>query len=103
MEIVVHIIKDLNRYLNLGIYLLVDSQKIMVLSLTLGRILREYNSSDSLNLYKDLTELKRLLTSWHNYYCRGLQNTAGQVAGQIYANYNFDINKHYEEKKYGTY
>lgn len=103
MEIIVHTIKDLNRFLNLGIYLLVDSRQIVLLSLTLGKALKEYNSTCTLELYQDLVELKKMLTSWSIHYSKGMENAANMIKGQIHAKYNFDITKHYHPKKYGIY
>ena len=101
MEIIVHTIKDLNRYLDLGIYLLVDAQKTLVLSLTTGLPLFELASVDTLTLYNKLIELKRLVSSWELHCSQGHKNTASVIRGQIYANYQFDINNHYHIKKYG--
>ena len=103
MEIIVHTIKDLNRYLDLGIYLLVDAQKSLVISLTTGQILIELASCDTLTLYEKLMELKRMITSWELHTSQNHANTSNVVRGQIHANYQFDIVKHYKIKKYGCY
>lgn len=103
MEIIVHTIKDLNRYLDLGIYLLVDSQKTLVISLTSGQILIELASVDTLTLYTKLIELKRLINSWELHTSQNHVNTASVVRAQIHANYQFDIQKHYKIKKYGQF
>ena len=103
MEIIVHTIKDLNRYLDLGIYLLVDAQKILVISLTTGTILIELASSDTLTLYTKLVELKKMITSWEFHTSQGHANSSSVLRGQISANYQFDIVKHYHLKKYGNF
>ena len=103
MEIFIHIIKDLNRYLNLGIYLLVDADKIMLLSLATNSVLREYPSVSTLDLYNDLTELKRMISRWSTEYSTGRENAANYLKGQIYMKYRFDITNHYHPKKYGTF
>lgn len=103
MEIIVHIIKDLNRFLNLGIYLLVDADKIMLLSLATNSVLREYPSFSTLDLYNDLTELKRMISRWSIEYSTGRENSANYLKGQIYMKFRFDITNHYQLKKYGNY
>lgn len=103
MEIIVHIIKDLNRFLNLGIYLLVDADKIMLLSLATNSVLREYPSVGTLDLYNDLTELKRMISRWSAEYSTGRENSANYLKGQIYMKYRFDITNHYQLKKYGNF
>lgn len=101
MEIIVHTIKDLNRYLDLGIYLLVDSNKSIVLSLTTGLPLFELASVDTLTLYTKLMELKRMISAWELHTSQNHANTASVIRGQIHANYQFDILQHYKIKKYG--
>ena len=91
MEIIVHIIKDLNRFLNLGIYLLVDADKILLLSLATNSVLREYPSASTLDLYNDLTELKRMISRWSAEQSTGRVNAANYLKGQIYMKYRFDI------------
>lgn len=103
MEIIVHIIKDLNRFLNLGIYLLVDADKIMLLSLATNSVLREYPSVSTLDLYNDLIELKRMISRWSTEYSTGRENAANHLKGQIYMKFRFDINNHYQLKKYGNF
>lgn len=103
MEIIIHIIKDLNRYLNLGLYILVDSDKICLSSLTIGAILKEMPSASSLEFYSYLMELKRQIHSWDLSRMNGRENTAHVIRGQIFVNYKFDIEKHYQLKKYGNY
>lgn len=103
MEIIVHTIQDLNRFLNLGIYLLVDADKIMLNSLTLGKNLLEFNSDQTLELYQSMVELKRLLTSWSVNSSVGKTNQAEYLRGQISLAYKFDIKQHYHPKKYGKF
>lgn len=103
MEIVVHLISDLNRYLNLGLYLMVDGRSLILTSLTNGKSLLCLNSSQSLELYKKLDNLKRLITSWSHHVSLEHKNVADKLMHQIYFEYNFDITKHYELKKYGNY
>lgn len=103
MEIFVHIIKDLNRFLNLGLYILVDSDRIMVNSLTTGQNILEFNSAQTMDLYTALTTLKTYITSWSNNSNLGRVNAANSIRGTIYAHYKFDINNHYQEKKYGKF
>lgn len=103
MEIFVHIIKDLNRYLNLGLYILVDSDKILVNSLATGQNLLEFNSSQTMDLYHALQDLKSKITHWVYQVELNKPATAASIRGQIYANFKFDINKHYQPKKYGKF
>ena len=103
MEIIVHIIKDINRYTDLGIYLLVDPQRLILLSLTTGLPLLEIPSADTLTLYTMMVELKRLITSYELYCSQGRQNMAASIRGQISMAYQFDIAKHYKLKKYGCF
>ena len=103
MEIFVHIIKDLNRFLNLGLYILVDSDRICLVSLSIGAILKEFPCSSTLEFYDYLTHLKKQITSWSNYYSLSKENTAHTLRGQIYVEYKFDIEKHYKPVRYGKY
>ena len=103
MEIIVHIIKDLNRYLNLGLYILVDSDRICLASLTLGAILKEISSASTLEFYQYLTDMKKQITSWSNNYSLGKEKTAHTIRGQIFVSYKFDIEKHYNPQHYGRY
>lgn len=102
MEIIVHTIKDLNRFLNLGLYILVDSDKICLISLSIGLVLKEFPSSDTLTFYQYLLELKRLIVSWDMHRTNNRVNTTNVVRGQIYTSYRFDIDKHYKLNKYGN-
>lgn len=103
MEIFVHTIKDLNRYLNLGLYILVDSDKICLSSLTIGTILKEMPSVSTLEFYQYLLELKRQITSWDLNRMNGRDKTAHAIRGQIFVNYKFDIEKHYKLSRYENY
>lgn len=103
MEVFVHIIKDLNRFLNLGLYMLVDSDRIMINSLSTGQNILEFNSSQTMDLYLSLVELKRLITSWSHQISLNKEHTASVMRGTIFTNYKFDINKHYQPKKYGNF
>ena len=103
MEVFVHIIKDLNRFLNLGLYILVDSDRICLSSLSIGVILKEFPCSATLEFYDYLTNLKRQITSWSNYSSLGNEHTAHTLRGQIYVEYKFDIEKHYKPSRYGKY
>ena len=103
MEIIKHIIKDLNRFIDLGIYLLIDSDRIMLLSLATNTVLREYPSASTLDLYNDLTELKRMISRWSTEISTGRENAANYLKGQIYMKYRFDITNHYHPKKYGNF
>lgn len=103
MEILVHIIKDLNRFLNLGLYILVDSDRICLSSLSLGVILKEMPSASTLDFYNYLMELKRQITSWDLNRMNGREKTAYSIRGQIFIGYKFDIEKHYKLPKYGNY
>lgn len=102
MEIIVRIIQDINRHLNLGLYLLVDSNNILVNSLVLGRKVMEFSSEQSLELYLQLTELLRISKSWSMHSLAGKTNVADTIRGQIYSKFNFDINRHYKISKYGS-
>ena len=103
MEIIVHTIKDLNRYLNLGLYILVDSDRICLSSLTIGAILKEMPSASTLEFYQYLTDMKKMITSWSNNYSLGKEKVAHTIRGQIFVNYKFDIEKHYNPQRYGRY
>lgn len=83
MEIIVHTIKDLNRYLNLGLYILVDSDRICLSSLSIGAILKEMPSVSTLDFYDYLIELKRMITSWDLNRMNGRDKTAHTLRGQI--------------------
>lgn len=101
MEVFVHIIKDLNRYLNLGLYILFDQDRILVNSLNYGINLLEFNSAQTIDLYNALQDLKQKITSWDLKNSTGKNTLASVVRGQIYNNYKFDIVKHYQISKYG--
>lgn len=103
MEIIVHTIKELNRLLNLGLYILLDSDRICLSSLTIGAILKEMPSGSTLEFYRYLVELKRQITSWDLNRMNGRDKTAHTIRGQIFVNYKFDIEKHYKLSKYGKY
>lgn len=103
MEILVHLISDLNRYLNLGLYVTFDGRNIHLNTLSQGRILLDVDARQSLLFYQKLTDLKRLITSWNNHLYAGKPNTAVRIQQQIYSDYHFDISKHYQLQKYGTY
>lgn len=103
MEVFVHIIKDLNRCLNLGLYILVDSDRIALCALTPSCILKEFPCSATLEFYDYLITLKKQITSWSNNSELGRENTAHTIRGQIFVAYKFDINKHYKLSRYGRY
>lgn len=103
MEVFVHIIRDLNRFLNLGLYILVDSSTIMVNSLTLNANLLSFNASQTMDCYLALMDLKQKITSWANNNMMERYNVAAKIQGQIFVTFKFDISKHYEIKKYGNY
>ena len=103
MEVFVHIIKDLNRYLNLGLYILVDSSTIMVNSLTLNVNILSFNASQTMDCYLALMDLKQKVTSWSTNNMMERYNAAAKIQGQIFVTYKFDIANHYEIKKYGNY
>lgn len=103
MEVFVRIIQDLNRTLDLGLYVLVDSNRICLLSLSKGIILIELPSSSTLDFYLALIDLKNKITSWHNNYMLDKTHVFNNIAGQIYMSYKFDISKHFILKKYGQY
>ena len=100
MEIIVHIIKDLNRFLNLGLYILLDSDKICLMSLKLGCSIKDFSATTSLELYSYLTQLKNLITSWHLNSSLGKTAAANANRRHICVHYNFDITKHYYLSKY---
>ena len=102
MEIIVHTIKDLNRYLNLGLYILVDSDRVCLCSLVLGESLLTMPSASTLEFYHSLMELKRQITSWDINRMKGREKTAHTIRGQIFVNYKFDIEKFYKLRKYGS-
>lgn len=103
MEIIVHTIKDLNRFLNLGLYILVDSDRICLSSLSIGAVLKAMPSVSTLEFYNYLLELKKMITSWDLNRMNGRDKTAHTIRGQIFVNYKFDIEKHYKLSKYGNY
>lgn len=103
MEIIVHTIKDLNRFLNLGLYILVDSDRICLSSLSIGAVLKEMPSVSTLEFYNYLLELKRMITSWDLNRMNGRDKTAHTIRGQIFVNYKFDIEKYYKIRKYGNF
>lgn len=103
MEVYIHLISDLNRFLNLGLYLMADGQSLILTSLTTGNPLLCLNSKQSLDLYQKMTELKRLITSWSTHVSSGRKNVADRIQQQIYFEYKFDIANHYQPKKYGNY
>lgn len=101
MEIIIHTIQELNRCLNLGIYLLVDSRNIVLMSLTTGQALVTLNSAQTLDMYQYLVKLKEKVTQWNYCVMQDKQNSASVIRGQIYNTYNFDVLQHYQFKKYG--
>lgn len=103
MEIVISLISELNRHLNLGVYVTFDSKSIHLNSLNEGRILLAMNARQSLEFYQAIVELLRLIKSWYNHVLTERTITAAQVAQTIFVKYNFDITKHYQLQKYGNY
>lgn len=103
MEFFIHLISDLNRYLNLGLYVTFDGRSIHLNSLSQSKIILAMNAKQSFEFYQSLVELKRLITSWSNRYSLGQLQTAAKIAQTIYLQYNFNIEEHYQTQKYGTY
>lgn len=103
MEIIVRIIQDLNRTLDLGLYVLMDSNRICLLSLSTGTLLIELPSNSTLDFYLSLVDLKNKITSWHNNFMCNKPHVVNNLAGQIYMSYKFDISKHFKLKKYGEF
>lgn len=102
MEIIVATIKDLNRFLTLGLYILVDSERICLMSLSLGSVLRSFPATTSLDLFTYLSELKRMITSWDLNRSLGRFQTSYKIRNDIKVHYLFDIDKHFKNPKYGT-
>lgn len=103
MEIVISLISELNRHLNLGVYVTFDGKSIHLNSLNEGRILLAMNARQSLEFYQAIVELLRLIKSWNNYVLTERPITAAKVAQTIFVKYNFDITNHYQLQKYGNY
>ena len=103
MEIIIHIIQDLNKSLDLGLYVLMDGNRICLMSLAKGIMLLDYPASATLDFYHALVELRRMISSWEFRSSNGQLNTMNNIAGQIYTVYKFDINKHFKIRKYGQY
>ena len=103
MEIIVHIIQDLNRTLDLGLYVLMDGQRICLASLSKGLILLELPATSTLEFYQALIELRRKISSWELRSSNNQVNMRNNIAGQIYMAYKFDINKHFKIPKYGQH
>lgn len=102
MEIIVATIKDLNRYLNLGLYILLDSERICLMSLSLGSVMKSFPATTSLELFNYLSELKRQITFWDLNRCLGRFQTSYKIRNDIKVHYRFDIDKHFKYPKYGT-
>lgn len=99
MEIIAQLVRDLNRQLNIGLQVIISSDRILIFSIGLGLFLREYPYDATLDVYKDLTELQRMITSWFYSSSRGRSNTASTIRGQISVKFNFDIEKCYQLSK----
>lgn len=102
MEIIVHIIKDLNRFLNLGLYILLDSERICLMCLSSKDVMKSFPATTSLDLYNYLSELKKLIVSWDNNRMLGKFQVAYTLRRHIMTHYRFDIDKHFNYQKYGT-
>ena len=103
MEVFCHLISDLNRHLNMSLVLHTDGRTLTLMSMNFGIILVEMNASQTLDFFKKLTELKRLITSFFNHYCLNEKISAAKVQQTIFLHYNFDIEKHYKLQKNGNY
>ena len=102
MEIIVATIKDLNRFLNLGLYILLDSERICLMCLSSKEVLKSFPATTSLELFNYLSDLKKLITSWDNNRLLGKFQTAYSIRCHIMTHYRFDIDKHFNYNKYGT-
>lgn len=102
MEIIVATIKDLNRFLNLGLYILLDSERICLMCLSSKEVLKSFPATTSLELFNYLSDLKKLITSWDNNRLLGKFQTAYTIRRHIMTHYRFDIDKHFNYNKYGT-
>lgn len=103
MEIYIHIIADLNRFLNLGLYITFDGRSIHLNTLNEGKILLAMNAKQNLDFYLKLVELKNLISRWSNNLSLGKTHLCARIAQQIYLEYNFSIENNYQVQKYGTY
>lgn len=82
---------------------MVDSRKLILMSFEKKNPLISVNSEQTLDFYKSLVKLEELVVSWWYHYAAGRETVAAKIQQQIYTNYNFDVSKYYEVKKYGTY
>lgn len=103
MEIFSHLISDLNRHLDLSLILITDGRIVQVVSMNYGIQILEMNCSQTLDLFKALTDLKNYLTSYFNSYSLNKKIMAGKIQQTIFIKYNFDIEKHYKLQKNGNY
>lgn len=102
MQIIVHQLKRLNRYLNLGLYIIIDCDRLVLMSLTNGTMIRSFASSETLDFYKYLVELDRYVSTWSVLsISEKCEARKAVTRSQILQNYKFDIYKHYNVKKYG--
>ena len=102
MEIIVHTIKDLNRFLDLGLYVIMDSTTLALASLAKNPVLYVCPASDTLKFYQSLQDLKKLIVNWSNNRSLNREAVAAKYEHEIYMKYNFNIVEHYKLSKYGN-